>query len=366
MSQLTGAAASTGIDWSPASPADIGFTNELDAKLDQAIANRRVWNLHGVIVMRNGRVALERYFEGTDNARGQPLGTVAFKPDTLHDMRSVTKSIVCLLYGIALDAGKVPPPEAPLLASFPEYPDLAAESQRSCWTVEHALTMTMGTDWDELFVPYTDPANDEIAMDNAPDRYRYVLDRPVVMQPGERWIYNGGATALLGKIIAKGVGKPMHDYAREALLDPLGITETEWFFGREGDATAASGLRMTARDLATFGQLMLRGGMLNGQQIAPASWIKRITTPFVRIDEIRHYGYQWYVGHWSFVTASRPRWDRRRIESFHAAMGNGGQRLFVFPGLDLAVATTFGNYEAQNQWMPPTNLINEVVLPCIV
>lgn len=366
MSQLTETAAATSLDWSPASPADIGFTGELNARLDQAIARKRVWNLHGVIVMRNGRVALERYFEGDDNARGRPLGTVAFKPETLHDMRSVTKSIVCLLYGIALDAGKVPPPDAPLFASFSEYHDLAADPKRSRWTVEHVLTMTMGTDWDELSVPYSNPANDEIAMDNAPDRYRYVLDRPVVLDPGKRWIYNGGATALLGKLIAKGTGKPMHEYAKEALFDPLGIGKTEWFFGNEGDATAASGLRITARDLATFGQLMLRGGAFNGKQIVPAAWIKRITTPFVRIDEIRHYGYQWYLGNWSFVTASRPRWDRQRLESFYSAVGNGGQRLFIFPGLDLAVATTFGNYNVPDQWMPPTNLINDVVLPCVI
>ena len=366
MSELTGPAAATGIDWSLADPANAGFSGELNARLDQAIANKRVWNLHGVIIMRNCRIALERYFGGVDNARGRPLGNVAFTSDTLHDMRSVTKSIVCLLYGIALSEGKVPAPDAPLFGSFAEYPDLAADPQRGRWTVEHVLTMTIGTDWDELSVPYTDPTNDEIAMDNSPDRYRYVLDRPVVLKPGERWIYNGGATALLGKLIAKGTNKPLQDYAKKVLFDPLGIAKAEWFYGREGDATAASGLRITARDLATIGRLMLSGGALNGQQIVPASWIKRITTPFVRIDEVRHYGYQWYLGHWSFVMASAPRWDRRRIESFWSAIGNGGQRLFVFPGLDLAVVTTCGNYDAEDQWIPPTNLINEVVLPCIV
>ena len=231
------------------------------ALLDKAVAENRVWNLHGVVVVRHGRLVLERYFEGEDNARGQPWGKVSFDAGTSHDLRSVTKSIVGLLYGIALADGKVPRPEASLLASFSEYPDLAADPARSRWTIGHVLTMTMGTDWDELSVPYSDPTNSEIAMDRAPDRYRFVLGEPVVMAPGTRWIYNGGATALLARIIAKGTGKRLQAFAREVLLDPLGIGPTEWFTDDLGDAIAASGLRMTPRDLARIGLLMLNSGM---------------------------------------------------------------------------------------------------------
>ena len=103
------------------------------------------------------------------------MGRVAFNANTLHDLRSVSKSIVGLLYGIALADGKVPAPEAPLFASFPEYADLAADPARNRRTIYNALTMTMGTDWDEISVPYSDPTNSEIAMDMAPDRYRFVL-----------------------------------------------------------------------------------------------------------------------------------------------------------------------------------------------
>src|SRR5262249_21524636 len=91
-------------------------------------------------------------------------------------------------------------------------------------------------------VPYTDPTNTEIAMERAPDRYRYVLDRPIVAEPGKTWIYCGGATALLGRMIAKGTGKPLHAYAREALFDPAGIAVTEWAKGADGNESAASGV----------------------------------------------------------------------------------------------------------------------------
>jgi CubicO group peptidase (beta-lactamase class C family) len=160
------------------------------------------------------------------------LGVVRFGPDTLHDMRSVTKSIVGLLYGIALANGCVPTPEAKLVEQFMEYPDLSTDPARQRLTVGHALTMTLGTEWDEMTIPYTDPRNSEIAMDRAADRYRYILERPVVEPPGLHWTYNGGTTALLARLIAKGTGRPLEDFAREVLFEPLGITRTEWQRGK--------------------------------------------------------------------------------------------------------------------------------------
>jgi CubicO group peptidase (beta-lactamase class C family) len=356
---------SAAADWVSISPSEAGFTPELGTLLDKAIAEKRVWNLHSVVIVRNGRLVLERHFEGEDNVRGRPLGKVAFKADILHDLRSVSKSIVGLLYGIALADGKVPLPEAPLLTSFPEYADLAADPARTRWTIHHALSMTMGTDWDELSVPYSNPANSEIAMDMAPDRYRFILGAPVVMEPGRRWIYNGGATALLARIIARGTGRLLHDFAHERLFDPLGIGPTEWLTDRSGEAIAASGLRMTLRDLARVGVMMLNGGLWNDRRVVPTQWIERSTSPVVDVDEIRQYGYHWYLGKFAFTVATVPRWDRSRLERFWSAIGNGGQRLFVLPGLDLAVAITAGNYDTPDQWVPPTRVIREVVLSAI-
>lgn len=347
------------------SPDDAAFTSALDEQLDKAITEKRVWNRHGVIIVRKGRLALERYFEGGDSARGQPLGTVAFAADTLHDLRSVSKSIVGLLYGIALGDAKVPPPEAPLLDSFPEHADLPADRARSRWTIHHALTMTLGTDWDELSVPYTDPTNSEVAMDRAPDRYRFVLGGPVVMEPGTRWTYCGGATALLARIIARGTGKPLHAYAREALLDPLRAGPTEWLADPDGEAFAASGARMSPRDLVRIGMMMLHGGVWRGRQLVPASWIERSTTPVVDVDEMRRYGYHWYLGKFAFTVAGGPRWHRSRLEPLWGALGNGGQRLYLFPTLGLAMAVTAGNYDDPDQWIPPNRIIREVVLPSL-
>jgi CubicO group peptidase (beta-lactamase class C family) len=237
-----------GTEWTTIAPADAGFAPDIAARLEQLVSSGRAWNLHGVVVARAGRIVLERYFAGADETWGAKLGNVAFGPATLHDMRSVTKSIVALVYGIALADGKVPEPDAPLMAAFPEYADLA-RAGRERPTIGHALTMTLGTNWNEE-IPYTDPANSEIAMEMAADRYRFILEREVVMEPGVKWTYSGGATALLGRLIAKGTGMALPDFAHRALFEPLGIAEIGWARGLDGEASAASGLRLTPRDLA--------------------------------------------------------------------------------------------------------------------
>jgi hypothetical protein len=155
--------------------------------------------LRHLLVAKGDRLLLEHYETGEDENWGTKLGRVAFGPVVRHDLRSVSKSVVGLLYGIALAEGKVPPPEAKLYARFPEYADLAAQSGRDRLTIAHVLSMTLGFEWDELTIPYDDPRNSENAMVVAPDRYRYILERPIVGEPGSKWVYCGGATALLGR-----------------------------------------------------------------------------------------------------------------------------------------------------------------------
>ena len=362
MGQFTGIGSASAFDWQPVSLREAGFADDLEARLDGAIADKRIWNIHSVVIVRRGRLVFERYFEGADTARGsRPVGVVSFKPDTLHDLRSVSKSIVGLLYGIALAAGKVPAPEAPLMPSFPEYADLAADPERSRWTLQHVLTMTMGTDWNES-MPYYNPVNSETAMDMAPDRYRYILDRPIVTEPGKRWVYNGGATALLGRLIARGTGRSLHDYAREVLFDPLGIGRTDWYADKNGELIAASGIRMTPRDLARIGELTLRRGVWNGRSVVPAEWIERSTSPLVHIEEERQYGYQWYNLAFTLETPTIPLSNQRLWN----AAGNGGQRLTVFPGLELVVVSTAGNYNSKDNGLPPRRVITDVVMPSLL
>ena len=362
--QLPGSSFAQMKPWLSVPPVDAGFAPDLEARLDKAIADKRVWNLHGLIVLRNDRLVLERYFEGEDRARGiGAIGRVAFKSDTMHDLRSCSKSIIGLLYGIALHQGKVPPPEAPLFSVFPEYADLADKEGRVRLTIQHVLTMTMGTDWDESSLGYADPRNSETAMDNALDRYRYILERRVVETPGARWTYSGGATALLARIIAKGTGKTLHEFARENLFDPLGMGQTEWVTGADGEPFAASGARMSVRDLARVGVMMLHGGKVGERTVVPADWVTRCITPVISTDEVRRYGYQWFIMDIGFGKSKG--WAIGRLERMWWAQGEGGQRLFIIPALQLVIAMTAGNYGREDQGIPPARILREVVLASV-
>ena len=161
------------------------------------------------------------------------MGPVAHGPLVPHDLRSVSKSVVGLLYGIALAEGRVPAPDTPLLDAFAAHADLARDERRRAIRVADALGMSMGLAWNED-LPYNDPRNSEIAMERSADRIRYVLDRPIVAAPGTQWRYNGGTTVLLADLITRGSGLPLLRYAQDKLFTPLGITEAEWTAGPSG------------------------------------------------------------------------------------------------------------------------------------
>ena len=121
---------------------------------------------------------------------------------------------------------------------------------------------------------------------------------------------------------------------------------------------------MTPRDLARIGQMMLSGGAWADRRVVLADWLERSVTPAVSVDEVRRYGYHWYLGDFAFGDPAG--WRVTRLERWWGAAGEGGQRLFVMPDLELVVAITAGNYGTPDQWMPPTRVVREVVLPSIL
>ncbi|MGI9419719.1 MAG: serine hydrolase domain-containing protein [Geminicoccaceae bacterium] len=340
-------------EWIKSSPGELGIDPGVGYAIDEAFNRGDLPNLHAVLLARHGKLAVERYYQGSDERWGRSLGEIVFGPEVKHDIRSISKSIVGLLYGIALEDGKVPTAERPLLDHFPDYRDLAQDPIRRRMTVEHALTMTLGTEWDET-LPYSDPRNSEIAMELADDRYRFILDRPMVAEPGERWAYSGGATAVLAHLIAKGTNMPFLDFARQRLFDPLGIEDVEWVEGSNGEPAAASGLRMRPRDLTTIGQLVLDRGEWQGKQIVPRHWLEASVTEGVTAEDGLEYGYQWWLGH--------GRSDGRR---WIAGFGNGGQRVVIIPDLDLVFVVMAGNYNQADAWKIAVKLMADIVLPSI-
>ncbi|MGO6943169.1 serine hydrolase domain-containing protein [Rhizobium johnstonii] len=349
-------------DWQIASTGETGFKSAPVTRFDDLAKSGKLSGVHGVVALRGGRIVFERYMDGDDMKWGESLENVKFGPETLHDIRSVTKSIVGLLYGIALAKGHVPALDTPIVAQFPEYVDLGRDPERERITIRHALTMTLAMEWNEN-APYTDPANSEIAMEQAPDRYRFILDRPILAKPGRGWIYSGGAVALVGKIIERGTSQSLPDFAKEVLFDPLGIDAMEWIRGQDGVPSAASGLRLSPRSLARIGQVILQGGEWQGRSVIPKSWLDESFQPAAIVDigwRGMHYGYLWYLGEEAITDKTGTYGER-----FIAAFGNGGQRLFVFPGFDFVLAITTGNYNSPDQWMAPAALLFDVFLPSL-
>src|SRR5262249_61765124 len=124
-----------------------------------------------------------------------------------------------------------------------------------------------------------------------------------------------------------------------ALLAPLRITELDWIRGQDGTPSAASGLRLAPRDLARVGQCLVQRGQWDGQPVVPASWIEASFRRSVSIDDRVGYGLHWYLGEAPVRTKAGP-----RDEPWVGAFGNGGQRLYVMPRLELVVAISAGNY----------------------
>lgn len=294
-------------------------------------------NFHAVLVARNGKLAFERYFKGADEIPGYVFGrrveTVAFDAATLHDMKSVSKSVASLAVGIAIDRGLIPGVDEPIWSFFPELSDL--RSAREDIRLSHVLTMSMGLDWDEATPATGDFYNDEARMWMAWDPCRHVLSRPVTSPPGRQFLYNTGALMLVSAIVRKATGRPLDEFARVALFEPLGITSAEWA-RRRGNTDAGGGLRLRPRDMAKIGQLVLAGGRWNDRQIVSKTWIEASTAEKLKATDDQSYGYLWWLG--------QARLNDRKA-NWIGALGRGGQSIRIVPELDLVVAVTAGYYQ---------------------
>ncbi len=183
-------------------------------------------NVHSVLVARGGKLVFERYFEGSDEINGRRVESVTFDADTLHNIKSATKSVTSLALGIAVDRGLIRSVNEPIFNFFPELSDLRTPEKERI-QLAHALTMSIGLKWVEA-IPSNEDDNDEVRMHMASDPCRYVLGLPVTAPPGQEFFYNTGALTLLSAIMRKATGRALDEFARETLFEPLGITGVDW------------------------------------------------------------------------------------------------------------------------------------------
>jgi CubicO group peptidase (beta-lactamase class C family) len=332
----TGTAASQGID-------DASLQRTIASLLDAPL------NVHSVLVERHGNLIAEYYQGGMDRSVYALVSTRrSFGPEVKQDIRSIGKSITGLLYGIALEEGKVPLPSTSVMAAYPELDDIATPEKRRI-TVNDLLNMANGLSWHEG----DGGVNDELRLFWKKDIARYELGHDVAAAPNTTFNYNGGGTAILADLIRRGTGQDVAEYARSHLFEPLGIHDWAWVADIHGRSMPFNGLRMRPRDLLKIGRLVLDHGRWQGKQVVPAPWIEQSMAPaFVTDVRDYRYGHQWWAG--------TVQWHGQPVQ-WHAGFGNGGQRLYIIPRLDMAIVTTAGAYDEMPTAIRVNDLVQQIV-----
>jgi len=331
--------------WTLVPAASVGMDGALLAQAVSTLPAESVHGLASMIVMRHGQPVLEQYWNGYDK-------------DTLHDLRSATKTITSLMVGIAIDQKVLDGVDEPLAkhlsAAYPTAPVL-----QQGLVLEDLLTMRSGLACDDWTA--SSPGN-ETKMYQHADWVGFYLGLPSVAAGGVKTQYCTGNPVTLGRVIVEAGHTAIPTFAGTNLFTPLGIRHAQWAsFDNDHQTDTGGHIQLRPRDMTKLGQLALQRGNWGGHQVVSSDWIDRSTslhTHFTTFlgDTRNGYGYLWW--------RSTERYAGHTAEMFFAN-GNGGQYIFVIPSLDLVVVFTGENYnsDAQNR---PFEILDTYVLPAVV
>jgi CubicO group peptidase (beta-lactamase class C family) len=314
-------------------------------------------NIHSLLIARNNKLVYENYFSGKDERWGWNLGYVKHAADSLHDIRSISKSVVSACIGIAIGQHKINSIDDPIFNYLPGYVQFKNE-QNGQITIRHLLTMSSGLKWDED-VPHGSSANNETQMERSRNPVEYVLGLPMENRPGNVWNYNSGGVQVLAEIIRTTCGEKIDDYANEYLFEPLGIKTYTWTRSQKDFPAAASGLRLASRDLLKFAMLYLNNGNWKGRQILSPNWVHETMESQISREKdtpAKGYGFLFWtqidsVGNKPYILVS--------------AKGNGGQRIFIDKASNLIVVITAGNYNKQGIKNDAESAMKKYILPAL-
>lgn len=291
------------------------------SKLMKNIIEQKYGRLKSILIIKDGKLILEEYFYG-------------YNRDDLQQIRSCTKSITSLMFGISLDHHKDIDIEQSVFDFFPEYNSLKSGGREEI-KLKNILTMTAGLEWDDY------PAE----MFKTDDCYRYILSKPMVCKPGEKFNYNSGCSVLLGGIINFLEAQNTLDFAEEFLFTPLAITNYIWESHNNGILRCGEGLSLRPRDMAKIGLLVLNDGKWQSKQIVPKDWIRESTAPHVQESLFFDYGYQWWhhsknnLQWWTEPNSASP--DEPDLIT---ALGYAGQYIMIIRDLNLVIVTTASDF----------------------
>jgi CubicO group peptidase (beta-lactamase class C family) len=256
----------------------------------------------GVIVLKDGRIVLERY----------GLGRTATDRWTSF---SVAKSITSTLVGAAIRDGYIKSLDAPVTDYIPELKGSAYDGV----TIRELLTMTSGVKWNEDYAdPHSDVAQAGAVLEPGVNPIvSYMRRLPRADPPGTKWVYKTGETDLAGVLVSNAVGRPLADYLSQKVWAPYGMDEDAvWLEDAGGHERGGCCISMTLRDYARFGEFMLDGGRAGDHPVLAPGWIDDATRAHVALPGPgeRGYGYFWWL-----------------FPGGYAAEGIFGQQIVVFP-----------------------------------
>ena len=347
-----------GDGWEVASLTDEGMDETLITLMMQRIHDGTFEGIDAVAIARNNKLVLA---EQIRTETGQFDDWIGNRDPERHILHSTSKSFTSALIGIAIDQGSIASTQVKFydLFNYGAYDNW--DPRKAEMTLEDALTMRLGIEWDEWSLPYTNPNNDLVFLENNNfDWSKALLDLPMTSDPGTVYAYNTAATIAIGQALENATGIPMADFANQYLFHPMQIFDAAWATSPSGLPIGGSGLYLSIRDLLKFGQLYIDDGVWQGQPLISPTWIADSMIRRVDISSwstnFEAYGFQWWLGDFLHNNGFVEAW---------VTAGYGGQYSFSFPDLDLVVACTGHNYENGPGVGNLYTMIRSYILPSI-
>jgi len=301
-------------EWTTALPEEVGIDSGPLSEMFDYLREHKV-PVHSVQIVRHGKLVLDAYF-------------YPYNSEMRHDVASVTKSVTSTLMGLAIQKGFIRDVQQPVLSFFPSRPVANSDAEKQKLTLEHLLTMQAG--WDCGFEAKEARL---FEMRRSADWLQFMLDLPMVAEPGTRFAYCSGNPHVLTTILSQATGTNALAFARRELFEPLGIRDVAWPADPRGNTHGWGDLQMHPRDMARLGQLFLQRGRWGERQILSEAWVHAATRARVaRTTNRDHYGYSWWV-------------KGEELPGMFEAVGRGGQRINVWPAKDLVLVFTGGEFE---------------------
>jgi len=291
----------------PAPPAPAAPAVPITVSFDEAVkAAGELPRLRSLLVSRRGELVVEKYYNGARASR--PL-----------NIKSVSKTVLSALVGIAIERGLIESIHAPIAPFFQAVLGEGADPRKREITIEDLLTMRSGLQ--------STSSRNYGAWVHSSNWVRHVLTRPIDSPPGLQMTYSTGNTHLLSAILTKVSKRSTWEFAQAELAEPLDITLARWPRDPQGVYFGGNDMEMTPRQMLAFGELYLNRGRANGRQIVPESWVDASFVPRTRSRRShRLYGYGWWIR------------DLAGVRTYYA-WGYGGQFIFVVPEAELVVVT---------------------------